>query len=459
MTRAARVLRRRTFIKAVGLGVSAPLALQMSRMALAQPGGRPRRFLTIYIPHGMPAEHYDPGGQGKAFDLNANPKVGVLKVFKPYQDQFLLLRGIEYTGRTQHASIAVVLTGETPVSVDQVVGKGLGVKPLLLGAVAYLKDQFGPDNNLFRNTEWLAPELNPVKAAAALGAAGSPPPMGMPGAPVMSDADFQKAAMVLGIGEIEALEKELVGLTATRSRLSVHLESLKTLRDRAVGIGGGGGGLPAMGCGMAVMPNLAIVRNESMNGANAAYFTDKSKFKQLYLAQLEVTRQALLCGTRVVGLQAMWANGQINFGFMGVNKDHHDPVSHSRDLPGREEFAKVQQWIYAQIEEQVLRPLRATPDPLDPGRKVLDNTMVYITSEIADGNEHNCRKAIMELGATKVTTQLPTMIIGGGGGGLATGQVLDYENRTHKDLLAGMCAAMGVSGTSFSGNPIREMLS
>jgi hypothetical protein len=160
----------------------------------------------------------------------------------------------------------------------------------------------------------------------------------------------------------------------------------------------------------------------------------------------------------VVGLQAMWANAQINFGFMGVNKDHHDPVSHSRDPAGREEFARVQQWIYGQFEEQVLRPLRATADPLDPGRRVLDNTLVYICSEIADGNEHNCRKQIMELGATRITTQLPLMLIGGGGGAVATGQVVDFENRTHKDLLAAICTAMGVPGTNFSSNPIREIL-
>jgi hypothetical protein len=144
---------------------------------------------------------------------------------------------------------------------------------------------------------------------------------------------------------------------------------------------------------------------------------------------------------------------------MGVNKDHHDPISHSRDVAGRAEFARVQQWIYTQLEEQVLRPLRAAPDPLDPGHKVLDNTLVYVCSEIADGNEHNCRKAIMEIGATKITTQLPLMLIGGGGGAVNTGQVLDFENRTHKDLLAAICAAMGVPGANFSGNPIKEILS
>jgi hypothetical protein len=89
---------------------------------------------------------------------------------------------------------------------------------------------------------------------------------------------------------------------------------------------------------------------------------------------------------------------------------------------------------------------------------VLDNTLVYVCSEIADGNEHNCRKQVMELGATRIITQLPLMLIGGGGGAVATGQVLDFENRSHKDLLAGICAAMGVSGANFSSNPLREML-
>jgi hypothetical protein len=449
MDQASRILSRRTFLRALALGVPTSLALHMSRLAVAQPLGRPRRLLVFFVPHGMPAEHYDPGGQGKSFDLGANAKGSVLKVFKPYQDQFTLLRGIEYVGRTQHQAIAAVLTGDGMVSVDQAIGKGLGQKPLLLGANAYLKDQFGPDTNLFRNTEWVAPELSPVKAAAGL-VPGAMPSMGN----TMSEREFEQAALALGIGELEALSRELGALSATKSRLSVHLEGLTALKARAAP----GTTLPTGMCSVTGLPNLEAVRAESAGGANAAYFYDKSKFKPLYLAQLEVARQALICGTRVVGLQAMWASGQINFGFMGVNKDHHDPVSHSRDEAGRAEFARVQSWIYAQLEELVLRPLRATPDPLDPGRKVLDNTLVYVCSEIADGNEHNCKKAIMEIGATKITTQLPLFLIGGGGGAVTTGQVLDFENRTHKDLLATLCTAMGVAGTAFSSAPIKELL-
>jgi hypothetical protein len=442
-------------MRAMGLGLSAPLAMKMSRLALADAGGRPKRLLIFFVPHGMPAEHYDPGGQGKNFDLAANPKVGVLKVFKPYQSQTIVLRGVEYTGRTQHQTIAAVLTGETATSVDQVVGKGIGHKPLLLGANAFLKDQFGPDNNMFKNTEWLAPELNPVKAAdAALRGGGGTTG---PGSMSMSDSEFERAALTLGIGEVEAMQKELSSLTSSQSRLSVHLDSLKALHARRQPMMMSGVMAPAS-CGMATLPNLEAVRSASGGGTNAAYFYDKTNFKAIFLAQLEVARQAVICGTRVVGLQAMWASGQINFGFMGVNKDHHDPISHSRDAAGREEFAKVQQWIYTQLEEQVLRPLRATPDPLEAGRNVLDNTLVYICSEIADGNEHNCRTQIMELGAEKVTTQLPLILIGGGGGAVNTGQVVDFENRTHKDLLAAICMAMGTAGSNFSANPIKEIL-
>jgi hypothetical protein len=433
-------LRRRMFLRALGLGLSAPLAAQMARRAISAPGDRYKRLLIIYVPNGMPAEHYDVGGQGRSFDLLANPGVGVLEPFKPYQDQFVLLRGIEYTGRTQHQAINTVLTGDTMLSVDQVVGKALGVKPLLLGAVAYLQYQFGPDNNLFRNTEWVPPELNPVSALAQISGPATPASPG--------DDEFQKAALALSVGELEAMQRELSSLTSAQTRLSVHLESLRQIKDRARGVA------PAS-CSSA-LPAVDAVKQEA--GGNAAYFYDKSKFKQIFSAQMEVARQALLCGTRVVGLQAMWASAQINFGFMGVNKDHHDPVSHSRDFPGREEFARVQQWIYGQLEESILRPLRAAPDPFDPAHKVLDNTLVYLCSEIADGNEHNCRKAIMEIGSTKITTLLPTMLIGGGGGALATGQVVDFENRTHKDLLAAICAALGAPGDGFSTNPIREVL-
>ena len=61
MMTSLRLLRRRTFVKALSLGVAAPLALRMSRLAGAAAGARPTRLFIMYIPHGMPDEHFDPG--------------------------------------------------------------------------------------------------------------------------------------------------------------------------------------------------------------------------------------------------------------------------------------------------------------------------------------------------------------------------------------------------------------
>ena len=90
--------------------------------------------------------------------------VGVLKPFKPYQDQTILVRGIEYVGHSNHQTISAVFTGDTITSVDAVVAKSFGQKALLLGALPFPNGGFGPDSKLFSNVDWVAAEPNPLKA-------------------------------------------------------------------------------------------------------------------------------------------------------------------------------------------------------------------------------------------------------------------------------------------------------
>ena len=297
----------------------------------------------------------------------------------------------------------------------------------------------------------------------------------------MNDDEFRSGLLALNIGELEAMQRELTSLTSAQSSLSIHLDSLRGIRER-FNVPPAGVPSPlhtarrarphrapvplpappppvaapvAASCGLKAHPARGRARPAGVDerAERDLLLRQEQSSSSCFVAQLEVARQALICGTRVVGLQVLYANAQINFGFMGIAKDHHDPLSHSRDPVGRADFARVQQWLYGQIEEQILRPLRAAPDPFDPGRRILDNTIVCITSEIADGNEHNSRKAILELGRAKVTTLVPMILIGGGGGALAGGQVLDFENRSHKDLLAAPVHRHGRARRSFSRQP------
>ena len=47
------------FLKAIALGLSAPIAMKMARFATAQSEGAPKRFFLFYMPHGIAPEHYE----------------------------------------------------------------------------------------------------------------------------------------------------------------------------------------------------------------------------------------------------------------------------------------------------------------------------------------------------------------------------------------------------------------
>jgi hypothetical protein len=444
-------LKRRTFLAAAGLGVAAPLAHKMASLAGAAPGPRVTRLLALYVPHGAPVEHFEPAGQGTDFSFAASGGVKIFEPWQAYRSKIVMLRGIQYKDHTNHVAIAAALTNGPRKSLLHVVAEGLQVQPITLGALPYPELAFGPENQLFHDgTDWVRPETNPVRAASALLPATD-------SGPVSGDADFRRRTLSLTIAEIEALRKQIAGLTSEDNKLAVHLEAVQALKE-------GGGALPTSGdCKTpGTLPALEAVTKESNNGVEASYFFQKANFPRIYEAQLEVAGQALLCGSaRVIGIQALWANAQVNFGFMGVPKDHHDPISHSRNVTGREEFANCQRWFAEKVTETILRVLDQ-PDPLDsdPTRTVLDNTLIYWFSEIGDGNEHNSEKRRMWLYTGEIDIYLPLFVIGGAGGYLKTGQLLDFENRAHADLLMTLCAAMGVYTTDFgpnSGSLIEEL--
>jgi hypothetical protein len=145
----------------------------------------------------------------------------------------------------------------------------------------------------------------------------------------------------------------------------------------------------------------------------------------------------------------------------GIAKGHHDPISHSWDEAGREEFAVTQRWFYDRLAQKVLAVLDQ-PDPSDPeGNKVIDNTLVAVFSEVSDGANHNSDTTSVWLGGSEHPTYLPFTLIGGGSGYLTPGRIVDVEKgRTHVDALCTLADAMGVPIASIGGQaatPIAEV--
>ncbi|WP_422889365.1 DUF1552 domain-containing protein [Nannocystis pusilla] len=448
MHRSQHRLMRRTFLKALGLGIAAPLAAQMSRLAVAAPGDRPKRLFIFYVPHGMPPEHLQPYGEGDAFLQGSN----VLSPLLPYRDRVAVVRGLSMNGGiSNHVAIRATLTGfaegEGSDSIDRLIADGMGVTPHVLGAIPYDKGAgFYSDCYLVKHGSWVRPIESPVEAVTQLFQGVGPAPMPMPG---VDENKFRAATLALTEGEIEAMQGVVSGLTREESKLALHLDAVRNLKAKA---SGEGPPPPMVSCDS--KPALPAV--DAVAGLDPL---NQSFFGKLLDAHLEASAYAFMCGSaRVITLQNMWVNAGLNFGFEGgpgIAKGHHDPVSHSWDAAGRAEFAQCQKWFFERLAEKFLKVLDQ-PDPLDvedPTRTVLDNSLVYVCSEVSDGANHNSDHSDVWIDGQPVSSSLPAILIGGGGGYLKTQQVVQVE-RSHIDMLATLADAMDVPLGSIGGQSV-----
>jgi hypothetical protein len=440
-------LRRRTFLELIAGGLSFSVAALASRRLLAGPDeSRPGRLLVFYLPHGMPVEHVEPLLPGGGLDESP-----IWSVLAEHNDVASILRGISMSdGATNHAAIRAMMTGVNEGgmedSIDKKIADGLGVPAHVLGALPYsVASGFSVDSHLVRHGTWVRPTEDPAEAVSDLFAGvGQDPDMPDP------NIAFRQAALGLSEGELERLSTRLGGLSSEKSKIDLHLEALRGLIE-----GGASGGLEPTCDGVPGLPSVAALAGLDV--------MDQANFAKVLDGHLEAAAQAFICGSaRVVTLQNLWVNSDLNMAFEGgpgVPKGHHEPISHSWDAAGRAEFADVQRWFLSRLNERFLKVLAAVNDPIDPTNRVLDNTLVWICSEVSDGANHHSDTSSMWIDGTEMPTYLPNALIGGASGCLAPG-VVDVT-REHADVLATVAAMMGVPVDTIGGKavtPIEEVM-
>ena len=456
ITRGQTTLGRRLFLGALGLGLSAPLAMRMARRAVAVPGARPRRLMLVYIPHGMPDEHFRPTGGDGNLNLSPTP-FGVLAPLEPYKSYVTSVQGLSMNaGASNHAAIRAVLTGfpdgAGSDSIDALIAKKLGVSAYAMGTIPYSAGGgFYSDDFLLKQGTWVQPQPDPAKSASALfGGVSSASPT--PAA--ASEASFRAEMLALTEREIEDAQNLLAGLTSEQSKLQIHLDAVRSLK--AMGPGAAGGMRMLTCTGRPALPSVAAVAGKDpLDPANLAGVLN---------ANLEVAAAALACGAAsIVGLQIMYTNAGISMGFPGgpgINKSHHDPISHSWDATGRGEFATCQRWFYQQLATSLVKVLAETPDASDttaPGRMVLDNTLIMVCSEVSDGANHNSDASPVWVGGSPMDTSLPFVLIGGGSGYLKMGGRIVNAKTMHTDLLATLADAMGAPLSTIGGQAVHPI--
>lgn len=489
-------LSRRILLKALGMGIAAPLAFQFSQLARAQ-ATRPKRLILYYFPHGVPNEHLDmepylmpsnplfkdygankdapKGGVHVASDYTLNTRSGqnMLESLAPYRNQLSVVRGLYQSGNFgTHDSIKNILTGNgTGSSLDQFVADELSMKSLLLGAVSRDNAQLNTDTGvLSRNAAgWRVPENDIVKLYddlfGDLGGPVDPQPGG-------DDKTFRNLTLDLTIGEVTELRKAVSGLTQEENKLSAHLAALENIKAQSGGLG------PSSGESCLAAPPVAHIdewRAEKaayMSNDGTEYWQDgslnwkpsdvdkKTNFTKLAESQADLAAYSILCGhAQVVTIQNAWASCDIPVPQILPSRpteSYHTQISHvsydgNLESSVRRDLATVQGWFVSQVARMC--EILSQPDPFDPEHTALDNTIIYVFSEIGDSNLHtkSLEKNFSGSEQQQIFSYYPAFIVGGGGGALAPGRLITVDNRPIADLLLTLAKAMGSGATNFNG--------
>ena len=489
-SRAETAVNRRMFMKALALGMSVPAAARLAKMATAATTAAPKRFFVLYIPHGTAPEHFlpkvtnfNPTAMANYTDFALDQtNVSILGPLQPYKSYVNVYQGFQYPGAAEtHTGIVNCLSGSQATdqtsartTVEQVIAKAMNVKPLILGACSH--QTFGLDANgmLFWNGTPIDPEKSPVKAFDSLfgNQATTPPPN--------ADVQLQKDLLAFTASEIQGLQTSLQSLTGEQTKLATHLASIQQLQADANTV------IPPSVCSSKpTLPSVEMVRTQSAGnkpdpGGGNDYFYMEKNFPLLLAAQLELVTQALICNAApVIGLMPMFATCDFDFSFANAPGSHHLGLSHTQYQANttapygqynsplsianlqtaiRTPFATAQKWFMTQLVNKVVSVLATTDDPAAPGTKVLDNTLIYVMSEIGDGQDHN---RVSEILYPQTPDSLPLITIGKAGGAINSGQVVQFPvatqamattvNRPAADLYLTMAKAMGASSASFPG--------
>jgi hypothetical protein len=441
---ARRLPTRRTVLAGLGLGLAAPYIPGAARSSAGAPPARPPRLFIMYIPHGVPWEHFDPVAPDGSLDFGANG-IGGFSPLEPYRQSVSFLRGVAMANDARdHEAIRAALTGfpegGTADSIDYTIARALGVTPHVLGACPYLPTEgFTEKSHLARHGgAWVRALESPVAAADQL--------FGPTSSAAGADAPLEAEAIALAQRQVARAAARVAGVPAEARKLAIHAEALENVAaERA---------RPQTAC--AARPALPAV--DALAGVDPL---DERQFGHVLDAHLEAAAQGMVCGAaRVVTLQTMYVRSDLDFGFPdgpGIAASHHLGLSHVVDP--REPYARAQQWLIGRLATKLLAVLDQ-PDPLDPAHTVLDNSLVYVFSEISDGSTHTSDTETLPVGQlASLYTYLPQVLIGGAAGYLKPGgRVIQVApNRPHTDVLATIAGAMGVKLTSLGGQAVSEI--
>lgn len=419
--------RRRTFLAALGLS-GASIAWANTASAEAGP---PRRFIGVFTPHGRAHELWQPG---PAFDLTYEGCI--LKPFddaetfgESFRDRLLVLDGVDLAagievGTVGHEASRVILTGsgadgknpslDQYLAVDQGLGASTAHTSLVLG-VGYEGSEIGFNISYATGGTPIPKLIDPAKVFDELFGA----------ALTGERADALRARRALEMSVLDVVSRDLGSLSrraprSERVKLEQHTTALREIEKRL----------------NRKPPRCAIPDTPPAFQKLRAYGGGERSFDEITKLQTDLLARAIACDlTRFATLYLA------DLSRTGLDPtlppDVHAEVAHrysakDGNRPGDpatwRSLARQNRYSYSQVARLLQRLSEAG---------VLDDTLVYVSSDMGDPARHSSR-------------DVPTLIAGGGSA-FPLGRYVDLREAKggalfpNNRILVSLCNAFGVA--------------
>ncbi|MEC7564654.1 MAG: DUF1552 domain-containing protein [Planctomycetota bacterium] len=404
-------LKRRTFLRGLGLSVGLPLLEIMTPEGAArgsQGASESNRMAFVFFANGAIMDSWKPETSGSEYEL---PRT--LKQLSDFKSDFNVITGLAQNwgrahgdGPGDHARCAsTYLTGAHPyktsgseikvgVSVDQAAATQVGKRTRLPSLELGLRQGRNAGNcdsgyscAYSNNISWrtattpMAKEINPRLAFERLFGNGEQ------ASESQKRRDFYKSSILdLVKQDAQKLKKQL-GQT-DRQKMEEYFQSVRELEKRVV---------RAQQLQSVERPDLKLPSGVPSN------FEEHMHLMYDIMAlsfQTDVTRiSTLMLGN---------AGSNRSYSMVDVNEGHHQLSHHRNDEAQMEKIRKIDEYLAAGFA-YFLKKLKSVKEG---DRTLLDNSMIVYGSGLSDANRHS-------------HDDLPIIIAGKGGGTIRTGRHID----------------------------------
>jgi hypothetical protein len=456
---------RRAVLRGAGACIALPVleSLLTRQEAKAQAASPPIRFMCWHISCGVWGPSWFPtvlGTNGVGYTLSPT-----LTALAPVQSKIMVFAGIQNTPAVNPQGshgcgppgMTTCVQGQKPnigmgISVDQVYAQSLNnatmISSMQISGTTSTFSDTGYPTTYNGTTAWASSTqpLSPIAdagqvfdtlfsgATAAAAAAGN--------ATATAALATRKALRKSVLDEVLGEANTLMGKLGATDQVKVdqYLTSVRSAENAVVA----SMNATTSTCSPGTMTRPALTAGPDTNGNGVKIFDPPT-----YCAAItDLMALAFQCdATRVINYQQMNGGHSSYSSFPwltpAIDKDHHGMSHHNGDVATGLLLAQVEAWEIG-IFSTFLQKLDAIQEGTNT---VLDNSIIFLSSEIADGNAHN--QGTTTYANFTGATGKPIIVAGSGGKKLNTGRYLAYNNAAQADLFIALLNTMGVAATTF----------